>query len=258
MRHACTVLLAVLMATAVFADELTRSIQERLKDQGFYYGTVNGQPGAETSAAIRRYQIRHGLRVTGELNEETRRSLGVGTSAVPSEPGARTTPPPYVPRGSNAPQSREYYPNPNPDYYGPDQRRGSPDYADPRDLEPPPQYDQPRADIWRSQSYRGDIFAGTPYERAPIEIRQNVLFAVQGELAHRGLYRSAPDGEVGPETVQAIARFQQGEGLAVTGRLDTDTLADLRVLPGQEKGPPGSGAWRGSGREQVYRGIWLR
>jgi len=51
-----------------------RSLQQTLKDQGFYYGTVTGDKSAETTAAIRRYQIRNGLQVTGELNEETLRS----------------------------------------------------------------------------------------------------------------------------------------------------------------------------------------
>ena len=72
------------MANSLWADDLTRAIQQRLKDQGFYYGEVDGQGGDETSAAIRRYQIRHGLKVTGQLNDETLHSLGVspGTSAT--------------------------------------------------------------------------------------------------------------------------------------------------------------------------------
>jgi peptidoglycan hydrolase-like protein with peptidoglycan-binding domain len=65
------------------ADDLTRALQQKLKDQGFYYGEVNGQNSSETSAALRRYQIRYGLRVTGQADAETLRSLGVGRTAGP-------------------------------------------------------------------------------------------------------------------------------------------------------------------------------
>ena len=57
------------------ADDQMATVQQELKDQGFYYGQVDGQPGAETSAAIRRYQIRNGLQVSGTLTQETLDSL---------------------------------------------------------------------------------------------------------------------------------------------------------------------------------------
>ena len=53
-------------------------VQQALKDQGFYYGDVNGEKTADTTAALRRYQIRNGLQITGEIDAETLRSLGVG------------------------------------------------------------------------------------------------------------------------------------------------------------------------------------
>jgi len=59
------------------ADEAVAKAQQSLKDQGFYYGQVTGEKNADTSAAIRRFQIRNGLQVTGELNDET---LQVSTS----------------------------------------------------------------------------------------------------------------------------------------------------------------------------------
>ena len=62
------------------ADQLVESVQQALKDEGFYYGEVNGDMNANLTAAIRRYQIRNGLQVTGELNDETLRSLGIKSS----------------------------------------------------------------------------------------------------------------------------------------------------------------------------------
>ena len=60
------------------ADQTTAKVQQALKEQGFYYGDVTGQKTADTTAAIRRYQIRNGLQITGEIDAETLRSLGVG------------------------------------------------------------------------------------------------------------------------------------------------------------------------------------
>src|SRR5262252_1530634 len=65
----------------VYGDQVIESAQQALKDQGFYYGEVTGEMNATLTAAIRRYQIRNGLQVNGELNSETLQSLGINSSA---------------------------------------------------------------------------------------------------------------------------------------------------------------------------------
>ena len=74
------------------ADETIQSVQQALTDQGFYYGNVTGEKSAETTAAVRRYQIRNGLQVTGELNSETFRSLNVTSSSASSRQVTPTSP----------------------------------------------------------------------------------------------------------------------------------------------------------------------
>src|SRR3954452_22890043 len=76
----------------VRADEAIRSLQQTLKSQGFYYGAVTGDKNAETTAAIRRYQIRNGLPVTGEINEETLRLVNPSSNSVASasKPASKT------------------------------------------------------------------------------------------------------------------------------------------------------------------------
>ena len=225
-----------------WADDLTRAVQQRLKDQGFFYGSVNGQGGSETSAAIRRYQIRYGLRVTGELNDETLRSLGVSRDHVappPSEPTYRDDRGPYPNRPDQG-----YQPGP-----------GEP--SDERDY----QFYQSRA--YAPPNFGGSsyalLFAETPYQQAPDQLRANVLFAVQGELARRGYYHGELDGQPGPATVDAILHFQQNEDLRPSGRLDVKTLNALRALPGQRNGPRESGfGYPAPGPRRVYRGIWVR
>jgi hypothetical protein len=93
-----------------------------------------------------------------------------------------------------------------------------------------------------------ELFGGTIYERAPERVQENVLYAVQGELWRRGLFRGAIDGNPGPATTEAIVRLQAEEGLHVDGRLDSETLDDLQAFPGQRNGPPERGVrpWHGN------------
>ena len=74
------------------ADQMIESVQQALKDQGFYYGEITGQTNANLTAAIRRYQIRNGLQVNGELNRETLQSLGINSSAS-AQPAAKPAAP---------------------------------------------------------------------------------------------------------------------------------------------------------------------
>src|SRR5437868_8404513 len=71
------------------ADQAIANAQQILKHQGFYYGEVTGEKNADTSAAIRRFQIRSGLEITGELNAETEQALRKPTPApVPAATAA--------------------------------------------------------------------------------------------------------------------------------------------------------------------------
>jgi localization factor PodJL len=54
-----------------------RQAQERLAGQGFDPGPINGQMGAKTQDALRQFQRAQGLAPTGELDERTRKALGM-------------------------------------------------------------------------------------------------------------------------------------------------------------------------------------
>ncbi|MBV9644821.1 MAG: peptidoglycan-binding protein [Verrucomicrobia bacterium] len=246
MRKALLVFVGVWMANSLWADDLTRAIQQRLKDQGFYYGEVDGQAGDETSAAVRRYQIRHGLKVTGQLSDETLRSLGIsGNGAVVGQP----TPGYQENRGPSAGQPEDQYNRQWPRQYD-GQRVPQP--------EAPEDYDEMRQTPFvppQVVTSLPRLFAGTLYERAPVQVQQNVLYAVQGELMRRGLFRGPIDGRPGHATSDAIVRLQQEEGLPVSGRLDNETINELRAFPGQRNGPPEIGYWERPRRERFYRNF---
>src|ERR1700737_911138 len=127
-RIAALIFVASMML--LHADQLVDHVQQALKNQGFYYGEISGEMNANLTAAIRRYQIRNGLQVSGELNDETLRSLGIKSSgssrpttksasptpaagAVPSEPPPDETetasPSRPVQPFSNAPQDQQVF-----------------------------------------------------------------------------------------------------------------------------------------------------
>jgi peptidoglycan hydrolase-like protein with peptidoglycan-binding domain len=219
----------LLWSAAAWADDLTRAVQQRLKDRGFYYGDVDGQSGSETSAAIRRYQIRYGLKVNGELNQETLSSLGLSANNLPAAPA--TTP--RIP-GTNQPSGGARS-NPTPEAMQRDQvpSNGDEEYVDPRNYPPSGQY-QPRSE---TTNYRV-MYAGTLYAGAPGQVQQSVMLAVQNQLARWGFYRGEIDGQPGPDTIRAIRDFQEQSGFWPSGKLDNWTLQALRALPGQRNGPP--------------------
>ncbi|HEY0794112.1 MAG TPA: peptidoglycan-binding domain-containing protein [Chthoniobacterales bacterium] len=249
MKAPCILWLLFFAVGTAWADDSTRALQQKLKDQGFYYGDVSGQPGPETAAALRRYQIRYGLRVTGEVNDETLRAMGLSPRAAPQAPrqvepksGGDTTPRPYG-----------YDRDPRPE-------RGEP--LEPRGYAAPPGL----PDAGASQSSRpglSSLLIGTVYEGAPWQVQENLIYAAQGQLARRRFYFGEVDGQPGPATVDAIARFQQDENLPVTARLDQATLNELQLLPGQRYGPPSrfsdddNPGFERRPPRRVYRGVWI-
>lgn len=56
---------------------------------------------------------------------------------------------------------------------------------------------------------------------------QATLVRAQAQLARLGYYRGEVDGDFGPLTSRALALYQSDNGLRVTGRLDSATLAIL-------------------------------
>src|ERR1700747_528323 len=83
-RRIVYLIVALFVMGAARADQTVQSMQQALKDQGFYYGNVTGEKNAETTAAVRRYQIRSGLKVTGEMDPQTLQSLNVNSNSAAS------------------------------------------------------------------------------------------------------------------------------------------------------------------------------
>ena len=94
MKAKITALIFIGSLVLARADQVIESVQQALKNQGFYYGEITGEKNADLTAAIRRYQIRNGLQVNGELNNETLQSLGMNSSASAQPPAKAASPAP--------------------------------------------------------------------------------------------------------------------------------------------------------------------
>jgi peptidoglycan hydrolase-like protein with peptidoglycan-binding domain len=90
------VCLAALSLSNAVADDIVFGVQTKLKQLGYYSGVVDGQMGSQTAAAIRRFQIAQRLKVTGELNSQTLRRLGVAAPRWRPLKRPSSAPPGYV------------------------------------------------------------------------------------------------------------------------------------------------------------------
>jgi peptidoglycan hydrolase-like protein with peptidoglycan-binding domain len=61
-----------------------RAVQTKLRDGGFYFGEIDGTYSSELAASLGRYQIRNGLPITGQLDVETAKALGVRPAVATS------------------------------------------------------------------------------------------------------------------------------------------------------------------------------
>ena len=238
-------LLLISASTALFADATTRYVQQKLSDLGFYYSEVDGVSGPETEAAIRRYQIRNGLSVTGTLTEETLEKLQGRGSPTPST--AQQTQPGPAPPAAVVESDRAFL----------DSETGS--HAEERE---PVRREEERAlnESGRGQAPRQEIspfdlvFAGTPWAGADRAVQREMLVRAQIQLRRYRYYFGEIDGIPGQMTTDAIEEFQWDEDLPLTGRLDGPTL---RALGLQYGGFRRTRRYYEEPPRRYFRGYWV-
>ncbi len=273
MKTFAAILVCLLVPVVCRADQQIADAQRNLKDLGFYYGDVTGEKSQETNDAVRRYQIRSGLNITGELNDETiqalKKSAAAEAAATPNTVPSQSSPP----RGPD-PAIRQPQQPPNggePDSNAPRQPLQT-QPAQPYPAQPGQPYQPGPAPVFPGQApglppddvYEGrglppvnGAFAGTPYQIAPPEVQRRVIMDAQKTLAGIGLYKHPVDGNMGADLEFSLRAYQARVHLRPTGRLDLETLAALELLPGPRRHffqrralpPPG---------QPPVRGEWVR
>ncbi len=72
----------VIVAQAYSYD--TKTIQQKLKNWGYYNGSVDGVYGAKTREAVKAFQRKNGLTADGVVGPATAKAMGIGTSTSSS------------------------------------------------------------------------------------------------------------------------------------------------------------------------------
>jgi peptidoglycan hydrolase-like protein with peptidoglycan-binding domain len=214
------------MVSLVRADQAIQSLQQNLKDRGFYYGTVTGNKSAETTAAIRRYQIRNGLKVTGEVNEETLRSVNSSAVASASHPASKpATIQPNSVRPDASARLGSALPSQPASKTATVQSNSLPPDASVylRQSSPPSTFNQADRVVQTNPPYSASFYQPP----APIRVNRQIIAGVQYQLTNRGYYRGRVDGRNGSRTAFAVRAFQSSAGLPPTGRLDIETVKAL-------------------------------
>ena len=212
----------------VRADQAIQSLQQTLKEQGFYYGTVTGNKNTETTAAIRRYQIRNGLKVTGEINEETMRSVNPNAVTSASNPASKPVNQPNIVRPNASAHLGQSSAPPSQPASTPATIQSNslpPDAnASMSQSSPPPSFREPDRPVQTNPQYSASF-----YQSAPFRVNRRTIAGVQYQLLSRGYYRGRVDGRNGSRTALAVREFQFSAGLPPTGRLDIETVKALGV-----------------------------
>ena len=267
---AALLLASAFLLTPASANDELRDVQGALKTRGFYYGEITGADSTETSAAIRRFQIRNGITVTGKQNAETLAALGFGgkknadpapqpAPAPAPQPATQPAPAPAPeapaqkqfnppPPAAPAAQVPPAVPKPGEQILSPRRERAIPPEPAPAEPTPPPvRHLRPDgisvvepptpvpAPVYTPFS---TMFRDTPYAAATREVQIGIVRRAQAFMAARKFYSGPVDGLPAASTSEAIFLFQEYAELRRTGRLDTDTLAEMKLLPQPAPGSP--------------------
>ena len=204
-----------------------------------YYGEVTGAESAETGAAIRRFQIRNGISVSGKLNAETLAALGLGVkksvAVAPQPPPLKAAQPaPQAAVAAVAPAQKQL--NPPPPEQTPAPARGEQrlpmkrtgdllvgteprdtahepsrrvNSADPAVVEPPTPIPAPVSTPFST------MFRDTPYATAPRDVQVSVIRRAQAVMATQRFYRGPFDGI---ERVRTLSQHDLFQSLATFER----------------------------------------
>ncbi len=71
-----------------------QNVQDRLRQAGTYSGRIDGIWGADSQAALERFQQTNQLQVTGQLNQATAATLGLDPNTLVASSVAAQAPPP--------------------------------------------------------------------------------------------------------------------------------------------------------------------
>jgi N-acetylmuramoyl-L-alanine amidase len=221
-----------------------KAVQQRLRQDGYYRGRVDGVWGRGTQAALARFQEAHRLQVTAQLNPDTAKALGLGPDVVLGNtvnvPGSATAPyadlaQPVSPRAVAAAQQRlrqqGFYRGRIDGHWGRGTQAALSRFQQARGLVVTGQLDYETARALRLRRDIAPSYAASVPPPMAQPLSRDVVLVVQQQLRREGFYAGRSDGAWGPRTAAAVANFQRARGLPQTGELSPQTIAALGLDP---------------------------
>ena len=205
-----------------FQGEAVRTVQKKLKELGYYTGSVDGDFGAETEKAVKAFQKANGLTADGKVGEQTLKKLNDKNAKTAKEANATAKP-----KATATPRATET-PNLQKDYYLRLGTTGAKVETLQRRL----------IELgWMSGKVTGNFDTATEAAVIAFQERTKGLWAdgVAGPETLRALYSSGAARSSKPASVNSAETLQYGsEGSAVT-KLQKK-LQDLGYLAGYADG----------------------
>jgi peptidoglycan hydrolase-like protein with peptidoglycan-binding domain len=182
------------------ATATIRDAQRLLRSDGYYSGPVDGVDGPGTHAAIRRFQRDNGLAVTGRLTPRTLSTLGVPNSGEASRSASLNSSSNSANGSSNQSAMRMQ-----------SNRNGA----------------MNSEQSGNNSANREDMSGGMNTQQ--LGVSSSVIIEAQRNLQQQGIYSGAINGVLGPQTRDAIRKYQRLNNLTDNGQLDQQTLSSLGI-----------------------------
>ena len=184
-----TLLLAMLPARVYAAGTLkygmngenVKKVQTRLSELEYYFGNINGKFNRQTENAVKKFQAANGLKVTGEVNAETRKKLESGSALSRSQAEAR--------------------------------KKGTGQSAKPQATVKPQTTAKPKATVKPQATAAPGQGSGTlKYGTTNADVK-----AAQERLKELGYFTETADGKYDAGTREAVALFLKANGMTGNG-----------------------------------------
>lgn len=268
------------------AGEAVKQVQQRLKDLGYYNGSVDGQYGSGTANAVRDFQAANNLTADGVAGKSTQETL-YGYYAIAKKDATKTAPPTQKPSGGGGGATTKATPKPV------ESVNGRTDiYLKLGDSGAQVKTMQNRLIALGYISGSADGEFGSTTEAAVISFqKRNSIYAdgiagpstlskmygsgakkassvvsnlgslkrgmnggavrsLQDQLRTLGFYNGSTDGDYGAGTEAAVIAFQQANGLKADGVAGTATMN--AIFGGGGGGGGGGSGGGGSSNPETY------
>ena len=217
------------------------SIQQMLSQLGYYSGSVDGDYGAVTMDAVRRFQQEQGLYVDGDAGSLTVAALRESTGGSQASSG---TPNASAASGSagfadNSVSGIQqmltklgYYYGAVDGDYGALTKAAVRRFQEAHGLYVDGDAGPITIAALRKQTSGASSPGSSSAQSTAIDPEDNSVSAIQKMLAKLGYYSGAVDGDYGPVTMDAVRRYQAANGLYADGDAGPITIASLRQKTG--------------------------